>query len=380
MIEPVSKKRFLILGQLPPPFGGQAINIKKMVQVLEKHHFNYRMIPLNFSEELNDMGSLNSKKAIKLIQIFCRLLYALLIFRPHAVYYPPAGPTKNAVYRDFVLLFPLRLLGVKRIFHFHAGGLASLYCELPNWAKTLYRFVYFKPASAICLSEGGKVDPLFLEANNIHIIPSGVEAFQSSSPNDSVNSTTGNIEQNHSDDKFTVLFAGLCSASKGILDFIQVIRQANQQNPNINGVVIGKAYSALEANALEAAEKEGILTFKGIVTGWEKEKIFLTAKAFLFPSIFESENFPTVIIEAFAAGLPVLSTHWRGIPDLVQDGLNGYLHMPHDTVSMTKHLLQLASNQALYTQLSTQAKSDFETRYTMANFEQLIVAYFNQVG
>lgn len=380
MIEAPSKKRILILGQIPPPFGGQAINIQKMVQVLHKHHFNYQLIPLDFSESLNDMGAFNFTKALKLIRIFCTLLYKLLVYRPHAVYYPPAGPTMNAVYRDFILLFPIKLFGVKRIFHFHAGGLASLYDRLAPWAKMVYRYVYFKPDNAICLSKAGRIDPEFLQAQQIDIIPSGVEAFTSVAGSSEVGpSQINNISEVKIDQPFTVLFAGLCSTSKGILDFIEALRICRQQNQRIVGKVMGKAFSSIEEQALSNAEKEGILVYEGILSGKEKEAAFLGSSAFLFPSVFESENFPTVIIEAFAAGLPVVSTEWRGIPDLVNHGKNGFIHPPHATAAMAHSILELAENKALHKQLSAQAKSDFETNYTMGNFEALIVAYFKKV-
>ncbi len=77
MIEQPSKKRILILGQIPPPYGGQAINIQKMVQVLAKHQFNYRLIPLDFSEGLNDMGAFNFTKLTKLVHFFYTSLSAI---------------------------------------------------------------------------------------------------------------------------------------------------------------------------------------------------------------------------------------------------------------------------------------------------------------
>jgi glycosyltransferase involved in cell wall biosynthesis len=380
MIEQPNKKRILILGQIPPPYGGQAINIQKMVQVLAKHPFNYRLIPLNFSEGLNDMGAFNFTKLIKLVRIFCTLLYQLLVYRPHAVYYPPAGPTLNAVYRDFILLTPVKLFGFKRIFHFHAGGLASIYSGLAPWAKMIYRYVYFTADYSICLSKAGQIDPAFLQSKKIDIIPSGVEAFAGPVNSELVESAQSVlIDPSRDKQTFVVLFAGLCSKSKGILDFIEVIRICHQQDARIVGKVMGKAYSELEENALNEATAEGILHFDGVLTGNKKTAAFLQANAFLFPSIFESENFPTVIIEAFAAGLPVVATKWRGIPDLVTEGKNGFLHPPHDITGMANSLLQLAQNNSLYAQLSAQAKSDFETNYTMGTFEASIVAYFKKV-
>jgi len=293
MIEQASKKRILILGQIPPPYGGQAVNIEKMVQVLAKHQFNYQLIPLDFSESLNDMGTFNFTKLIKLVRIFCTLLYQLLLYRPHAVYYPPAGPTMNAVYRDFILLFPIRLFGFKRIFHFHAGGLASIYDSLSSWAKPIYRYVYFKADYSICLSKAGRIDPEFLQSKKIDIIPSGVVPFDKQSI--STVAVANKIRQvviDETDTKmeepFVVLFAGLCSQSKGIFDFIEVIRLCHEQDARIVGKVMGKAYSALEEQALHDASAEGLIHFEGVLTGKKKEAAFLQANAFLFPSVFES--------------------------------------------------------------------------------------------
>jgi glycosyltransferase involved in cell wall biosynthesis len=326
------------------------------------------------------MGAFNFTKLIKLVRIFCTLLYQLLVYRPHAVYYPPAGPTLNAVYRDFILLTPVKLFGFKRIFHFHAGGLASIYSGLAPWAKMIYRYVYFNADYSICLSKAGQIDPAFLQSKKIDIIPSGVEAFAGPVNSELVESAQSVlIDPSRDKQTFVVLFAGLCSKSKGILDFIEVIRICHQQDARIVGKVMGKAYSELEENALNEATAEGILHFEGVLTGNKKSAAFLHANAFLFPSIFESENFPTVIIEAFAAGLPVVATKWRGIPDLVKNGKNGFIHPPHAIAAMAHSILELATNHPLHAQLSAQAKSDFETNYTMGTFEASIVAYFKQV-
>jgi glycosyltransferase involved in cell wall biosynthesis len=285
----------------------------------------------------------------------------------------------NAVYRDFILLFPVKLLGFKRIFHFHAGGLASIYESVPYWAKPIYRYVYFKADYSICLSKAGSIDPSFLQSKKIDIIPSGVEAFANQDAVHNDVQTTINKTDTIMDKPFVVLFTGLCSASKGILDFIEVVRICNDQDPRIVGKVLGKAYSAIEEKALNDASAEGLVQFEGVLTGNKKEMAFLSANAFLFPSVFESENCPTVIIEAFAAGLPVVATQWRGITDLVNHGKNGFIHKPHDTKAMAISILQLAQNNELYRQLSAQAKSDFETNYTMGIFEASIVAYFKKI-
>ncbi len=355
--------KILILGQTPPPFGGQAINIEKLIQVLDRNNFDHRVIRLNFSDEINDMGRLSLKKLILLCNIFFRLIWQLTVYRPDIVYYPPAGPARTPIFRDMVLLFPIRLFSFKTLFHFHAGGVSEAHHGFNRIFRSIYRFAYFNADYSICLSEYGKKDPMYLRSKEILVIPSGVEDAGSHLPKEN-------------GDGFIVLFAGLCSKSKGILDFIEVIRYCKNINPRIQGKILGKIYSSTEETVLNKAVEEGYILYEGVQTGEIKNRHFRTADAFLFPSFFESENFPTVIIEAFAAGLPVVASNWRGIADQVVPGYNGFLHQVHDIQGMAHSILELSTDTPLYNRISANARHDFETNYTMGTFEASIVTVF----
>jgi glycosyltransferase involved in cell wall biosynthesis len=355
--------KILILGQTPPPYGGQAINIEKMIRVLHQHQFNCRVIRMNFSDDISDMGRFSLNKIVRLLKILFQLSWQLLVYRPDITYYPPAGPQRTPIFRDMILLFPIRLFRFNTVFHFHAGGVSEAYKNFNPLLRFFYRFAYYNIDYSICLSLHGRKDPEFLQSKEIMVIPSGVE-------DPGYNSSEKNNE------KFTVLFAGLCCESKGVLDFIEIIRAGKKSNPLIHGKILGKIFSSKEAACIQAAVEEDLISYEGVQTGEAKNEHFTTANAFLFPSFFESENFPTVIIEAFASGLPVIATNWRGIADQVTNEYNGFLHEPHDIKGMTASILQLSTNNMLYGQLATNARRDFETKYTMGIFEESIVTAF----
>jgi hypothetical protein len=60
--------KILVIGQTPPPFGGQAIMIKKM---LEGHYSNSRLylVRMNFSKNMNEMGKFKITKFFHLFSI-----------------------------------------------------------------------------------------------------------------------------------------------------------------------------------------------------------------------------------------------------------------------------------------------------------------------
>lgn len=80
--------------------------------------------------------------------------------------------------------------------------------------------------------------------------------------------------------------------------------------------------------------------FVGYLTGKELGSAFACADAFVFPS--RTETLGLVLLEAMAAGCPVVAARSGGIPDIVTDGVNGYLFDPADdqgAIAATQRLL-----------------------------------------
>jgi glycosyltransferase involved in cell wall biosynthesis len=98
-------------------------------------------------------------------------------------------------------------------------------------------------------------------------------------------------------------------------------------------------------NACRAAEQTGGVSFPGLVAGLAKLDLLERASIFILPSYHE--NFPVAILEAMAMGLPVVSTRVAGIPDVVEDGCNGFLIDPGDYRALADRILQLARNRDL---------------------------------
>jgi glycosyltransferase involved in cell wall biosynthesis len=68
--------------------------------------------------------------------------------------------------------------------------------------------------------------------------------------------------------------------------------------------------------------------FVGYLQGLELATAFASSDAFIFPS--RTETLGLVLLEAMAAGCPVVAVNSGGIPDIVTDGVNGYLFEPAD--------------------------------------------------
>jgi hypothetical protein len=116
--------RMIVVGQTPPPFGGQAIMIQRLLDLkipgVEMHY-----VPMRFSRQMSEMVRVRFKKLIEGIKIIASIMVTGLRTGAQVLYYPPAGPNLAPVLRDLVILISTRWMFQRVVFHFHAAGLGE---------------------------------------------------------------------------------------------------------------------------------------------------------------------------------------------------------------------------------------------------------------
>ena len=104
----------------------------------------------------------------------------------------------------------------------------------------------------------------------------------------------------------------------------------------------------------------------------DMEDIYAIADLFLLPS--EYESFGLSALEAMAAGSPVVATNTGGIPEIVVDGVNGFLSEIGDVESMSRQAISLLSNPILLKQFGKAAKEQankFDIENIVPQYEKL---------
>lgn len=131
-----------------------------------------------------------------------------------------------------------------------------------------------------------------------------------------------------------LLYVGRLSAEKEI-ERIKLILEAI---PEARLALVG---DGPHRQALEKYFATTATHFVGYLTGVELGSAFASADAFIFPS--RTETLGLVLLEAMAAGCPVVAAQCGGIPDIVTSGVNGYLFDPEDeqgAIAATQRLLE----------------------------------------
>lgn len=131
------------------------------------------------------------------------------------------------------------------------------------------------------------------------------------------------------------LYLGRLSSEKGIGTLIDVFIQ----NPNLKLKIAGTG--PLEEELKKKVEQSGInnVVFLGFVSGENLYQIIAQARYTMVPSEWY-ENNPLSIIESLALGTPIIGSRIGGIPELIENGKNGFLHESKNKKSLCEVLLK----------------------------------------
>jgi glycosyltransferase involved in cell wall biosynthesis len=353
------KVKLLIVGQTPPPFVGQMLSIESLVnanyQDLDVYHTR-----MNYSQRADQIGKVSLRKMFHLLRVIIDSSYKILRHRIDVIYYPP-GIDTVPVLRDIATLMVLRRFGRKLILSFHASGLCERAASWHGIAGWLFRRAFFFPDAAIQKSSLNPPDGQFFKAKAVYTVANGLpdqfERFRKLKP---VN-------------RFPViLFVGLMKEEKGVGVLIEAARLLRAQGLHFRVEFVGEFTSAdyREEVLREVQDKQltDCVLFMGGKFGDEKWAHFRRADIFCFPTHYPAESFGMVAVEAMMFELPVVSTRWRGIPDIVEDGVTGFLTSIQDPAAVADRLALLLRDEQMRISLGQTGRRRYLELFTIENY------------
>ncbi len=166
-----------------------------------------------------------------------------------------------------------------------------------------------------------------------------------------------------------LLYIGRLSAEKEI-DRIKPVLEAI---PHARLALVGNGPHREELEAHFAGTQTH---FVGYLQGEDLASAYASADAFIFPS--RTETLGLVLLEAMAAGCPVIAANAGGIPDIVTDGENGFLFDTTQEKAMTEATRRLLANQIERETLRKAARTEAE-RWSWASATRQLQDYYEQV-
>ena len=360
----------MLIVQLPPPVHGVTMMNEAVVRSTTVHSsFDVDVMPLRFAASVADVGRFNVKKLFLTGTVALTLMAKCIRRRPRAAYFTLV-PVGMAYYRDMVFVAVLKLLRIPVIFHLHGRGVKI--AARRWWKRWLYEWT-FSGATVVHLSERLYEDiEEFVPRDKCHVLPNGIVDFRDTLPTRS-RGIPRPVPR--------VLFLSNMRAAKGALVVVEALRELRTRGIPFEALFVGDAsdHDCLErfqALIAEAGMRDAV-RYLGPKYGEEKMRIMAESDVFVFPSF--QECLPLVILEAMCAALPVVATGQGGVPDLVEDGVTGYLVPVGDAAAVADRLATLIQQPGLRATMGDKGRERFLERFTLDRFDAGIGSIFETV-
>jgi len=206
--------------------------------------------------------------------------------------------------RKLPFLLLAKLLRKKVIVHFHSFSPDTTF---RSKYKKVYEWLFSKADVLIVLSPTWErsVKETFPELNNIKVV---------------YNPCTAEILPTKYEKKKQILFAGTLNQRKGYADMIKAFATIARSYPDWQIVFAGNGEIEQGKSLATSLGISDQTIFLGWVNGEAKDRAFKEASIFCLPSY--AEGFPMAVLDAWAYGLPVVTTPVGGMLDIAEDGKN----------------------------------------------------------
>jgi len=266
------------------------------------------------------------------------------------------GLSPLGLWRDLAIARLVRLRGAPLIVHYH-GSLPDVFRSLP-------------PTSRIALKA------LIRRANrNVGITRESVSLLERLSGRPAV------FLPNFVDDRWLdvsvpastdrsrlrAIYVGTCSSRKGALDLLEAARQVPAMDFLLVGDPRGDVEAALASppanvKSLPAIPRRGVMD------------LLRDSDVFVFPS--RCEGFPNAVLEAMAAGLPVVASRVGAVGEMLDEGRGGHLVAPGDVSGLVDALRELAASRELRMKMGASNRRRCEAKYRFSTvFVELRALY-----
>ncbi|OED30838.1 glycosyltransferase family 4 protein [Methanosphaera sp. WGK6] len=167
-----------------------------------------------------------------------------------------------------------------------------------------------------------------------------------------------------------ITYIGSLGKHKGVHTLIKAFKTI--KNDSIRLHIIGKGYE--EEEFKQMAKPDARIIFHGFVDNKNIRKFYDMSNIIVIPSICY-DNSPLVIYESFSTGTPVIGSNIGGIPELIEENVNGFLFEPGNSESLKEKLLKVINDKELLKKLESNSAKTLPSNSLDVMVDKLISEY-----
>ena len=299
--------------------------------------------------------------------ILLKLLCAVWAYLRFLAYLPRmnilhANMSSNAsYYRKKIFVDTAAVFKKKIIIYFRGGDFQTFYHQKSIQSQGRIRRTLGKANTFIVLSQEWKeVFIPLIDSNKIVVLGNAVPMPKTT-------------KQDYSSHK--ILFLGRLCREKGISELLDIMPRLKELFPNLH-LYLGGTWSDKEMEQ-KAKQMTDMVTYLGWIDKETQDKYKELCSIFVLPTYFEGQ--PNSLIEAMAFGMASVATAVGGIPQLIQNDVNGRLIKPKDKEDLFKALAELLRDENLRRRYGEAAFRFIEKNYNIDNLVGRLCQIYEQV-
>lgn len=293
-----------------------------------------------------------------------RVLSLLIRNRPRLMHLHVSS--RASFWRKSLFMALAVVFRVPYLLHLHGSEFQIFYgSECGPWRRAVVRAFFRHAARVIVLSDqwGAWVKGMCPEARietvyNPVMLPARPTPFTERDPS-------------------TLLFLGRLGERKGSYDLLRAIQRLVPRFPGVKALLGGDGeVEKVRAVALELGIARNV-ELLGWVDAERRRALLAQCTVYVLPSY--NEGLPMSVLEAMAAGLPIVSTAVGGIPEAVEDGVEGFIAPAGDVDALTSNLGRLLDDKQLRERMGAAARErvtrDFASAGVLPRVEAIYRLY-----
>jgi glycosyltransferase involved in cell wall biosynthesis len=336
-----TQKKLLIIGPLPPPIGGGTINVQILLDELKKYCY-IDPITVNISPK-----NYRNNKLLFSYDVLCRGFFVIAKF---IEYRHICDAVLLIATSRFIVTIGFGLLMCAKIFNIPMfikplGGDIGIYVNNQSKMICKLRRKALESINGIFV-QTQQLQKEFTELNflNVSYIPGYRQKFDK-------------VASCENQDDLRLIFLSQIYREKGPFLLFDALQELEKEcGTRISCDFYGPIYEKDRQKFFHFLTNTPGTKYCGTLAAGSAIPIMSCYDVFVFPTYrFHDDGHPGVIIEALMAGLPVISTKYQSVSELVVNGVNGIVVPIGDKHALVEAVKQLAQNQEIRHKMSLES-------------------------
>jgi len=328
------------------------------------------LVRIDMSRDLKEIRRFSLNKLLRMIHLSLRLWRTVRKTRPDLIYFS-FMPVGKGFLRDAWFFFLIKRHGKRILLHLNNRGIDRYRKRLLY--RTLYPYI-FNRSLVIHVSQ---------RLMEQEILDQRLRPLRTFVVSNTVRPFTVRKGKNVRDPRpwLRFLFISNYLKEKGLGVLLEALRHLHDKGIGFRLDTYGSVHDPLVFRRYQEQVREGglrsVVQLHGPVFGTEKERVLMDADLFIFPSFFQEECFPLVLLEAMQAGLPIVATSIGAVPEMVKNEQEALLVKPGDSIALAQALEKISLSAPLRYNLGENAKKRFEKEFSLPVFEKKMEHIFS---